>query len=675
MTTVEPARREADLLETRAHEYQQQALAELAGHPDLARTEVTPRLRAMQPWGWTLLTDRDWGPRAAAGTGMVLIGPGGVLVIDVRCDSEPRIDGAAQLTELDRCTELVIDATSELGLSPLEVVPVLVLVTGRAGAATAPGRVTILDERGIVPWAHARGPRLTGAQVAALTARIEQRLPPRPGPSPVRAEADHVSRPARHAAREQAALFDADELAAAILQHAAREPVEDWMVFLHPEQVPLVRRTGTGPSRIRGAAGTGKTVLALHRAAYLAAHSSGPLLVTSVSHTLPRVLTGLYGRLAPSTAERVEFASLGVWAAEFLEGRGHRPSVDPHFADVAFGRAWSRTGRRSGLAGLGAPPAYWQDEIHYVVKGRGISSFRDYAALQRIGRRTALGPKHREAVWQLYLDYQDRLREFDVIDANDLLGLALTELRERPLATPYRAVIADEVQDLNCLGVRLLAELSGGGQDLLLVGDGQQQICPGGFTLAEAGIWLGGRSTLLRTNHRNSANILSAAEQVVAHDEFDDLEGESEQAHRDISITRSGGQVWDVPTPSPGHLRRSAVEHVRRLLDSGHDAVDVALLCATNSEVEAYLLMLAAAEVPAIRLTEYAGLPVDAVKVGTVQRAKGLEFRHVVRPIQPGPMIARASAETQQEFRERSNRELFVAMTRARDTVWVGRVA
>jgi superfamily I DNA/RNA helicase len=546
---------------------------------------------------------------------------------------------------------------------------------------TVVGRVVILDEHSLVPWIVRRGNRLTENQVDQLTCLIAARFPASDGtpenssvsvmiPVPVLP----VELPNRD---EAAALFDIHALGDAVLQQALLAPIEDWMTFLHPEQLRVVRRLTTGPSRIRGAAGTGKTVLALHYAAYLAEVSRRPILVTSFLKTLPPVLAGLYQRLSPDTARQVEFTGLHSWASQLLRQRGHRLRVDQRCAQTGLAQAWRRRGKRSCLADVGVPWTYWCDEINYVIKGRGITEFPAYAALLRIGRRTRLGHEQRRTVWEMYVEYDGWLREHGVVDFTDLLSLATAELREKPFDTHYAAVIVDEVQDVNCQAIRLLAELSHSGENLLLIGDGQQQIYPGGYTLAEAGISVAGRSWVLRMNYRNAADIAREAARVIANDRFHDLDGNDEPGRRDVVAIRERGRVWNVEAPSVAEINRRAVTHVAQLIATGRDPGGMALLCATNRDVQEHQRLLAAAGIPWVTLNAYLGVAVAAVKIGTFARAKGLEFVDVtvIDPTQPAVNASsELSSELQREEHERGNRLLFVAMTRARDTLWVGRV-
>lgn len=114
--------------------------------------------------------------------------------------------------------------------------------------------------------------------------------------------------------------------------------------------------------------------------------------------------------------------------------------------------------------------------------------------MDRPGRRTRLREDHRAAVWDLYADYQQRLIDRRLMDFNDLLAAACREVTRCPVDPPYQAVVVDEVNDLNLLGLRLVRALAGrDAEGLLLVGDGRQAVCPGGARLRDAGSDVTGR--------------------------------------------------------------------------------------------------------------------------------------------------------------------------------------
>ena len=148
-------------------------------------------------------------------------------------------------------------------------------------------------------------------------------------------------------------------------------PIEDWMVFLHPDQRALVERRFGGPARVTGGAGTGKTVVGIHRAARLAAAGDRVLFATYIS-ALPKVLETLYGRLSPETDDQVTFIGVHAYALSVLRGLQARP--DREQADAAFNEAWRKAAPSgSALRELGLGTQYFRDEIAWIIKGRGLT--------------------------------------------------------------------------------------------------------------------------------------------------------------------------------------------------------------------------------------------------------------------------------------------------------------
>ena len=481
---------------------------------------------------------------------------------------------------------------------------------------------------------------------------------------------------ARPASRPEFAPVEADALAEVL-----SKPIEDWMVFLHPDQVRLTERPFAGPARVRGAAGTGKTVVALHRARHLADTYDGTVLFTTYVRNLPPVYAQLYRRLSPTTADRVEFVNLHKWAWRFCARCGASPPTDPKAADAAFTRAWRDAARPDSLLKTrGFPAGYYREEIDWVVKGRGLDSLDAYLALARTGRGSPLPAPHRRAVWDLYTGYQRELDRHGCWDFNDVLLEALRLVEAGHLPEPYAAVIVDEAQDLTEVGVRLAHALGGGDKrdGLLLVGDGQQAVYPGGYSLASVGIDVVGRSAVLRTNYRNTRQILGAARRVIGERPFDDLDEELTDGRRDVVCLREGpepvfagfGDVDDHDTALV-----AAIDDAAR--SPGVGSGDLAVLVATNKLVDTYAGRIRDLGYRTVPLERYDGTPGQEVKVGTYQRGKGLEFKQVFLPrLEPATLgdtqRFNEDAETHAERVELLRRRLFVSMTRARDELWCG---
>lgn len=446
------------------------------------------------------------------------------------------------------------------------------------------------------------------------------------------------------------------------------------MTFLHPDQVALVRRNWAGPARISGPAGTGKTVVALHRTAHLAQRTTGRVLYVTFASNLPRVQQTFLSSVAPHVADRVDFHSLHAWALDFLRARGVQVNVNGEKAETAFSHAWRLVGRASALAELVPHPQYWHDEITYVIKGRGVTTFADYVTVRRPGRRTVLRRHHKEAVWALYEAYESHRTERGVHDFNDLLSLALAEVQEgaRP---PYTAVIADEVQDLTLVGARLLYALVGDAPNgLLLVGDGQQAVYPGGFRLSDAGIEVrGDRGQALRINYRNATEILEAAMDGVAENFFEDIDGERLSGCRDVESEHHEGAVEQIEWAKSEEHDKALIEALNGL--DAEQQADSAVLCPSRRTTEHYQRLLVRSGIPVFLLERYDGHSVPGVKRGSYQRSKGLEFKRVYLPRHDVAMPkSEGNAEADRERQELSRRQLLVATTRARDFLWTGSV-
>lgn len=675
---AQEARRQERLLREQWQAARQEARRwEAAGEGE---QQVAAQLLILTQRGWRLLVDRRPGTRAAM-VDMLLVGPGGVFVLDVknwsaapeivdgrlRAQSEDRTPHVHKLLTMTRTAE---GAVASLGLSPVAVRPLMVFA-GRQVDATL-GRVHLLGEREVGPMLLNEPRRLRPEGVRAIGDLLERAFPgyegwsvPKPHPTPAAPEVPGDD-----------GLFNLEGLRDAALDEAMKAPIEQWMTFLHPDQLGLVRRNWSGPARISGPAGTGKTVVGLHRSAHLAQRTTGRVLYVTFAKNLPRVQSTFLKTMSPAVSARVDFRSLHQWAQEFLHERGVDVRLNGDKAETAFSLAWKHVGRGSPLAEIDPAPLYWREEIDHVIKGRGITSFEEYAAVRRVRRRAALRRVHREAVWVLHETYEELRRARGVHDFNDVLSMALAEVEKREPPTPvYGAVIVDEVQDLSLVGVRLLHSLVGDTPNgLLLIGDGQQAVYPGGFRLSDAGIDIrGDRGQVLRVNYRNSEEILQAALAVVADDAFEDIDGLRTPGRRDVELTYHDGKVLRSVRPTVTEHDRDLVDSIRTL--SADRVGDAAVLCPSTRAINHYHRLLTRAGILVCALERYDGHPVAAVKLGSYRRAKGLEFKHVYLPrhdelVSAGP----APLETTPERRQLARSQLFVAMTRARDLLWLGSV-
>ncbi|MBX3091199.1 MAG: hypothetical protein KF801_01670 [Cryobacterium sp.] len=228
-----------------------------------------------------------------------------------RCHRPPR--RASQVW--GKLTEEVL---AEVGIAPGEV-HVVAVFTNRRGLKARINGVDIVGGDGALGQLLGRGDRIPHEKIALVLSAVEDLFPiyaMRDVPTELT-----MPEPVIPITRQEA-LISIEEIEEALLANILAKPIEDWMAYLHPDQARLARRSFNGPSRIRGAAGTGKTVVALHRAAYIARTRPGKILVTTYVRTLPDVLSALMHRMTPEVADRVEFKGIFGFALDVLKARG-----------------------------------------------------------------------------------------------------------------------------------------------------------------------------------------------------------------------------------------------------------------------------------------------------------------------------------------------------------------
>lgn len=455
--------------------------------------------------------------------------------------------------------------------------------------------------------------------------------------------------------------------------------IEEWMVYLHPSQRAIANATFNGPARVRGGPGTGKTVVALHRARVLGrqrVQAPDKVLLTTFLNTLPKVWVSLMGLLDARALERLDVRNIDVLARDLVaEANGGALNIA---SSSDRQKLVEPLLKRHGLDGaMAANSQLLLDEFDAFLAGRGIDELDDYLALRRRGGGSGLPRADRERVFAAFEEYRSGLRKRRLFDWPQIRNEAL-RLATEGAGPRYDGVIIDEAQDLSAVGMRLLLTLdrSEHHRHFLIVGDGQQSIYPGGFSLREIGIDIVGRSRVLTANWRNTWNVWTAAKAVIEGTQFDDLDD-------DVGLRPTGEEPEPLTVGEPAelHVLRSPAEELEFLaalvgerLEAGVDPGDIAVLVEVRKKADAVIKALGAVGVAAHRLERYEGEHADGVLVGTFNRAKGLEFKEVFIPgmaaaewpsrwFLPPDLIGDARADRL----ALQLRTLFVGMTRARD--------
>jgi len=466
--------------------------------------------------------------------------------------------------------------------------------------------------------------------------------------------------------------------------------MEEWMLFLAPQQKQLVTRSYNGPARVKGVVGSGKTVVAIHRCRHLACAAKDQghkVLFLTYGNRLPRVVSHLLKRLVGEDApelDAVECVTIHQWCYNFLVRNGRRPTPDDggKAYEAALGEAVAEGRLRYPWLRLWSRPlSFFADEIRYSIKGRALASLDEYLNLERSGRGTSLQEVERRAVYAVYETYQERLRAQGLWDFDDYIVEALRLVESGISPGEYVAAVVDEIQDLTEAVMRLIRRIvRPGPNDLFLVGDGLQRIYPGGYALGRLGVNITGRSVLLRKNYRNTQEILRAAHVMMRDERLDDLdedEKDSEVPEPEFSVRH--GQVPVLRQfRSPEDELLWILGKIQELRsEQGYSEQDFAVLYRWR---QPYRDLITRHLAPHVRLVEierdsstYFG---PGVKHTTFHSAKGLEFKVVfVVGATDGSFVPKddwsLEGEELEDYLARERRLLYVAMTRARDLLFM----
>jgi superfamily I DNA/RNA helicase len=470
--------------------------------------------------------------------------------------------------------------------------------------------------------------------------------------------------------RRRFVTIQSDEELTAILG----APLEKWRVFLHPSQDKLVSKAYNGPARVTGGAGTGKTVVAMHRARHLArslcSASSDRILFTTYTANLAQTVGENLAHLCGPDKARIEVVHLHAWAGRFLRDQGRKFEVaSPSELDTC----WEGAIRNSGVRDF--EPGFLRQEWEQVVQTNEIQVAADYFKVPRVGRGRTLSRPQRQKAWKVFEQYTEALLRLGKVEWGSVIQDARSLLELKNLTLPYKAVVVDEAQDFQAQDWRLIRAIAPScPDDLFIVGDAHQRIYGQKVALRTCGINVQGRSSRLRVNYRTTEEIRSWAMTVLSGVEIDDLDGErdEEKGYRSL-MSGPRPEVHRFGSRNEGlHYVGERIKQLVALCPAEH----ICLVARTTKLLkEDYQPMLNGLGIKSTLLDQRR--EGQGVRLATMHRVKGLEFpamilaginaRYMPLPVFGVPDDPASKAD--HEARERSL--LFVAATRARDLLVV----
>jgi hypothetical protein len=459
------------------------------------------------------------------------------------------------------------------------------------------------------------------------------------------------------------------------LERALDYPWEKWTIFLHPEQKQIAQGDYSGPARVSGSAGTGKTIVALHRAVYLAkTNPDARVLLTTFSETLANALKVKLRRLIhkqPRLADQIEIYDLKAIGERLYGiniGKAQLASKQT-IADLIKTAANRAEDHKFS-------PHFLMTEWEKVVDAWQLETWEDYKNVLRLGRKTRLPESRRKILWSIFEMVLAELRSRNLVTHPGLFN-HLAEHYEAGPPSPFDFIIVDESQDVSVAQLKFLASLGANQPNsLFFAGDLGQRIFQQPFSWKALGVDVRGRSRTLRINYRTSHQIRMQADKLLGP-ELSDVDGIAEKRTGTIS-------VFNGPMPAIERFDTQAEEieavgqWLKEHMSRGLQPEEVGVFVRSANELPRSQSAIESAELPYKVLDEKISTTAGNVSLCTMHLAKGLEFRAVVVmacddeviPLQD--RIERVVDESDLEEVYNTERHLlYVACTRARDYLLV----
>lgn len=406
--------------------------------------------------------------------------------------------------------------------------------------------------------------------------------------------------------------------------------LEKWRVFLHPAQRNVVDRDYTGPARVLGEAGTGKTVVAMHRAKRLAGmmHNGQKVLFTTFTTNLADDIKANLKKICSNTEySRIEVTSIDAWVSRFLDKNNH-PQHLVYGKDLD--NVWTKAVENADNAGF--EKDFYKEEWATVVAPNEAYSCELYLQASRVGRGTRLDRTKRIQVWNVFEEFIRLSNMGKTIDIDSAMSLCRELIARESVCETYPCIIVDEGQDFSTNAYSLIRSIAGKEHknDIFIVGDAHQRIYRRKAVLSKCGINIKGRSSHLRINYRTTEEIRKFAYSILTGLTFDDLDGNADDGRESRSFTHGPEPVvksFSALTEEINYI----VDEVKRLMGGGVSPKDICIVARTNKLLDNYMRAFTTTGLRCFELkpSKLDDRDIEGIRFATMHRVKGLEFQYV----------------------------------------------
>ena len=459
------------------------------------------------------------------------------------------------------------------------------------------------------------------------------------------------------------------------IKSALTQPWEQWLIFLSYAQKKLVKANFKGSSKVFGSAGTGKTVVALHRAKFLIENQN-----------IDKV--GLF------TFSKVLTQDLKI-KADLLLGENNKKRNNLHINSLEgeaglifslhYGKRYQLTGEfnthnilKSIFDKLNLRNDFTLEfvisEYENIIGPWNLFKYEDYKNFPRTGRGTPLSASQRQKLSKCYSMFKDQLLDEGKISIFDLYHMA-SDILSKNLER-YKSVVIDEAQDLGPHMLNFVRSLtSKKNNDIMFCGDTGQSLYYRNHSWIKHGIDIRGKSSNLYINYRTSKEIKDHAE--ILNSEILELEDKEVENRKSIS-------TFNGPKPELKSFNNqnaevdSLIQWVKSKINEGIDLHEIIILSRDVNDLKPFSRKLKENNILCWELDASSNFLYNEVGLASVRRVKGLEYRCVAivncnedQFPQEKELAKIGDIKDEGDFLIKEINLLYVAMTRARDNLYI----
>lgn len=469
------------------------------------------------------------------------------------------------------------------------------------------------------------------------------------------------------------------------LAEILNSPLELWRIFLHPSQRNIVEKEYNGPVRVLGGGGTGKTVVAMHRARWLAekvfTKENDRILFTTFTKNLAADIKENLRKLCSSdTMKKIDVINLDAWVIQFLKKHGYNYTLI--FQDHT--EQYWQNAINLAPAGMDIDESFYPQEWSQVIQAQGITTSDEYLKASRVGRQKKLSRPMKQKIWTVFEEYRAQLNAKGLKEMTDAVRDARIILQNKGDILPYQAIIVDEAQDMGMETFKMIRQMIPGSRgelknDLFIVGDAHQRIYRHKVVLSRCGINIKGRSKKLKINYRTTEETRKWAVKLLEGKAVDDLDGGLDSQKGYKSLLHGDSPEVRCFNSFTEEIQFIAA-YLNELLEEGVDINTVCLVARTNDLLKQYESALQERGVKTyfVKRSVAEDRKAAGLRLATMHRVKGLEFDDVIiASINEGVVPFKSSSfgdPSSDLAEENENLEralLYVSATRAKKKVLI----